>query len=113
MKKVALLAILAMAAPLVLHAEVWKNVSLMDSMCASKDKVKKDPDSHAASCAVQCAKSGFGVLSADGKYLKFDQAGNDQVLAALKSTKKTDHLRVTVDGSLKGDTIEVKSVVLD
>lgn len=113
MRKVILLAIVALAAPLVLSAEVWKNVSLMDSMCSAKEQVMKDPDSHPVHCAIQCAKSGFGVVGADGKYLKFDQAGNDQVLAALKSTKKTDHLRVTVDGERKGDSIAVKSVVLD
>jgi len=113
MRKVLLLAAVLAAVPLVARAEVWKNVSLLDTMCASKEKVAKDPDSHPASCALQCSKSGFGIVGADGKYLKFDQAGNDQVLAALKTTKKTDHLRVTVDGDLKGDTIAVKSVTLD
>ena len=113
MKKAFLLAAVLAALPLVARAEVWTNVSLLDTMCASKEKVKKDPDAHPTSCALQCAKSGFGIVAADGKYLKFDQAGNDQVVAALKSTKKTDHLRVTVDGDLKGDTIAVKSVKLD
>lgn len=113
MKKVLLLVAALAAFPLAAQAEVWKNVSLLDTMCSSKDKVKANPDSHPASCALQCAKSGFGIVASDGKYLKFDQAGNDQVVAALKATKKTDHLRVTVDGDLKGDTIAVKSVSLD
>ncbi|HEY1435478.1 MAG TPA: hypothetical protein VGG65_08890 [Thermoanaerobaculia bacterium] len=113
MKKVLLLAVVLAAAPLVASAEVWKNASLLDTMCSAKEQVKKDPDAHPTSCALQCAKSGFGIVASDGKYLKFDQAGNDQVMAALKSTKKTDHLRVNVDGELKGDTIAVKSVTLD
>ena len=113
MKKVLLLATVLAAVPLIARAEVWKNVSLLDTMCSSKEKVTKNPDAHPTSCALQCAKSGFGIVGADGKYLKFDQAGNDQVAAALKSTKKADHLRVTVDGELKGDTIAVKSVSLD
>ncbi|HTY42289.1 MAG TPA: hypothetical protein VMH79_10490 [Thermoanaerobaculia bacterium] len=112
MKKVLLAAVLA-ALPLVASAEVWKNVSLLDSMCSSKEKMMKAPDAHSTSCALQCAKSGFGIVTADGKFLKFDQAGNDQIVAALKGTKKTDHLRVTVDGTLMGDTIAVKTVTLD
>jgi hypothetical protein len=113
MKKAFLLATVLAAVPLVARAEVWKNVSLVDTMCSSKEKVKKDPDAHPTSCALQCAKGGFGIVAADGKFLKFDQAGNDQAVAALKATKKTDHLRATVDGELKGDTIAVKSVSLD
>jgi hypothetical protein len=113
MKKVLLLVAALAAFPLAARAEVWKNVSLLDTMCSTKEKVAKDPDAHPTSCALQCAKSGYGIVTSEGKYLKFDQAGNDQVLTALKSTKKTDHLRVTVDGDVKGDTIAVKSVSLD
>ena len=114
MKKVFLLAAAAVfALPFVARAETWKDVSLLDTMCAGKEKVAKDPDSHPTACALQCSKSGFGILDSSGKYLKFDKAGNEQVVTALKSTKKTDHLRVTVDGDLKGDTIAVKSVTLD
>lgn len=112
MKKTLLAASILALVPLAASAEVWKNASLMDTMCASKEKVAKDPDSHPTSCAIQCAKSGYGIM-ADGKFLKFDQAGNDQVAAELKATKKADHLRVTVDGERKGDTIAVKSVKLD
>jgi hypothetical protein len=113
MKKALLAASILALVPLAALAEEWKNVSLLDTMCASKEKVARDPDSHPTSCALQCAKSGYGIIGSDGKYLKFDPAGNDQVLAELKSTKKKDHLRVTVDGERKGDTIAVKSVKLD
>jgi ABC-type oligopeptide transport system substrate-binding subunit len=114
MKRVLLLAAAALVAlPLAARAEVWKNASLLDSMCSAKEKVAKDPDSHPSACALSCAKSGYGIVDSSGKFLKFDKAGNDLVLAALKSTKKTDHLRVTVDGDLRGDTIAVKSVTLD
>ncbi len=112
MKRVLLVASILAVLPLAASAEVWKNASLLDSMCAAKEKVAKDPDSHPASCALQCAKSGYGIM-ADGKYLKFDEKGNEQIASELKSTKKTDHLRVTVDGERQGDTIAVKSVKLD
>ena len=113
MKKVLALVVAVVAFPLVLQAEAWKNASLMDSMCAVKDAMKADPDSHPTKCALQCEASGYGVLTADGSFLKFDKAGNDQAVAALKATKKTDHLRVTVEGDRKGKEIQVKSLVLD
>ena len=112
MKRALLVASFLAVVPLAASAEVWKNASLLDSMCASKEKVAKDPDTHPVSCALQCAKSGYGIM-AGGKFLKFDAKGNEQIASELKSTKKTDHLRVTVDGDLKGDTIAVKSVKLD
>jgi hypothetical protein len=44
--------------------------------------------------------------------LKFDADGNAKVLAELKASTKTDHLRVNVSGDVKGDTIKVTSVKL-
>jgi hypothetical protein len=42
-----------------------------------------------------------------------DAAGNTKAAAALKMTKKTDNLLVTVEGDVKGDTIKVSSLKLD
>lgn len=91
--------------------DTWKEVPLIDTMCSAK--VKDKPDSHTVSCAIACAKGGFGIVASDGSYLKFDEAGNKQALAALKNTKKTDHIRATVVGERDGDTIKVKSLSID
>jgi hypothetical protein len=91
-------------------AESWSNVALIDTMCSTKAKDK--PDAHTTACALQCAKSGFGII-ADGTYLKFDDNGNAKVLAALKATKKTDHLRVSVTGERQGEIIKVASVQIN
>ncbi len=104
---------LALVLPLSAATETWKNVALVDTMCAAKAEVKADPDKHTSRCALQCAKSGFGVLTSDGTFLKLDEAGNEKAVAALKSGKKTDHLRVTVSGERDGDTIKVQSLSLD
>ncbi len=111
MRKLAtLLGVLVLtAAPLA--AETWTNVSVIDSNCLAK--VKADPDKHPVSCALQCAKGGYGLLLKDGTYLKFDAAGNEKTLAALKETKKTDTIRATVEGEKDGESIKVKSVKLD
>jgi hypothetical protein len=113
MKRVLLLMVAALAVPLLLQAETWKNVPMLDAMCAEKDAVKAAPDTHPKSCALQCQGSGFGIQTSDGTFLKFDKAGNDQAVAALKATKKTDHLRVTVTGERKGNEVLVKSLALD
>ncbi len=112
MKKLLLIAA-AVALPAALQAETWKNVSLMDAMCAAKSEARANADAHPKTCAVQCEKGGYGIVTSNGGFLKFDEAGNKQVEAALKATKKTDHLRVDVEGELKGSEIAVKSVSLD
>jgi hypothetical protein len=103
-----LLAVALLSLPLAALADSWKGVSLVDNNC--KDRVKAAPDAHTTSCALKCADSGFGVYTADGRWLKLDDAGNKAAVAALKKTKKADHLRADVDGTLKGDEIQVKSL---
>jgi len=95
----------------VLSAETWKNVSLIDSQCV--DKAKANPDKHTVKCALNCVDGGYGILTSDGKYLKFDDAGNKKALAALHATKKTDSLRATVEGTVTGDEIKVTNLTLD
>jgi hypothetical protein len=94
-----------------LGAETWKNVSVIDSMCV--DKARANPDKHTTKCALACEDGGYGILTADGTFLKFDAAGNEKAVAALQATKKTDHLRATVEGTQSGDEIQVTSLTLD
>jgi uncharacterized membrane protein YphA (DoxX/SURF4 family) len=103
------LALVFFAVPL--QAETWKSLPLMDGHCSAK--MAKDPDSHPRSCAIQCAKGGYGVITADGKYIKFDEAGSEKTLAALQKSDKKDHLRATVEGTLNGDVITVTSIVIE
>src|SRR5689334_9443770 len=90
--------------PLLCTAETWKNASLVDANCSGK--VKDNPGAHTRACALQCAKSGFGILTSNGTFLKFDSEGNEQATAALKSSQAADHLRATVTGDREGDTIK-------
>ncbi len=89
---------------------------LIDNMCSMMVQKKGfgAAKMHQKSCALMpdCQKSGFGVATEAGKYYKLDDAGNKQALAALKGTDKEDNLTVTVDGSISGDTIAVKSLKL-
>jgi hypothetical protein len=111
MKKLTFLAFVVFSAlPLTAAAETWKDVSVIDTMCLSK--VKANPDAHTTKCALQCQKGGYGLLTSDGAYLKFDEGGNKKAVAALKETKKADHLRATVVGERKGDQVQVESITI-
>jgi hypothetical protein len=107
MRKLSLVVVL-LSLPLAALADSWKGVSLVDQTC--HDQVKGSPDAHTKSCALKCADSGYGIFTSDGKWLKLDDKGNKDAVAALQKTKKKDHLRVDVEGTQKGDTIQVASL---
>ena len=54
----------------------------------------------------------YGLVMADGKFVKFDEVGNAKALAALKATSKEKDLKAKVTGTLDGETIQVESVDL-
>jgi hypothetical protein len=89
-------------------AETWKAVPIVDVACSAK--VKGDPDAHTRDCGLACSKSGFGIVTSDGAFLKFDANGNERAVSALKLAQKKDHLRVTVTGKKEGDVIKVTSL---
>jgi hypothetical protein len=107
-----LLCCMGLVAGLASAAQV--NGVLIDKMCSSKaiSGGQKAAAEHDKDCALAdpCQKSGYGVYTSDGKYLTFDEEGNKKALAALKATKKTDELKVTVTGDVDGDKIKVASL---
>ncbi len=109
MRKAAIL-MAALVLAQVAFAQTWENATLIDSMCATK--AKANPDAHTRACAMQCSRAGYGVLTGDGKFLKLDDAGNAKAVELLKSSDKTDHLRVKVTGTTEGDQIKVESISL-
>lgn len=100
----------ALALPAMAGTETFKNVSVVDVACSQK--AAANPDAHTRECALECEKTGYGVITADKQYLKFDSAGNAQIAAELKKSTAKDHLRVNVTGDVKGDTLHVKTVKL-
>jgi hypothetical protein len=110
-KLASLLVLLGMCVlPALAANETFKDVSLIDSNCSKK--AAADPDSHTRECALKCQASGYGILTSDKKFIKFDAAGNSKITEALKASDKKDHLRVDVSGEVKGDTLELSSVKL-
>ena len=112
MKKVASFVVLLglSAIPALAAVETYKDVSVVDVNCSKK--VVADPDSHPRACALKCAASGFGIVTKDKQFLKFDADGNAKIVEALKASDKKDHLRVDVSGDVQGDTLKVTSIKL-
>ena len=98
------------AIPALAAVETYKDVSVVDVNCSTK--VAADPDSHPRACALKCAPSGYGIVTTDKKFLKFDAGGNSKIVEALKASDKKDHLRVDVSGDLQGDRLKVTSIKL-
>jgi hypothetical protein len=103
-------ALAALVLPAAAFADDWTNVALVDVNCSNR--VKDNPDAHERTCALRCAANGYGVWTADGKYLKFDGAGNEKAKALLEASDRKDHLRVDVSGKLEGDALAVTSIAL-
>jgi len=103
MKRTLLLAMLTAANAL---AESWTG-TVVDVMCKGRDLAN-----HTRDCAIKCAKGGFGLVLPDGKFVKFDEAGNAKALAALKASTKEKDLKAKVTGTLAGDLVKVESIEL-
>ncbi len=101
-----LLIICGFAAGLSLTAagETWTG-TVVDVMCKANDLA-----SHTTKCALNCAKGGYGLVLADGKFVKFNEKGNAKALAALKATAKDKDLKAKVSGTLDGDVIQVDNI---
>jgi hypothetical protein len=104
------LALGLMATPALAATQTFNDVSVIDVACSKK--AAANADAHTRDCALMCEQSGFGIVTADKKFLKFDADGNKKIAEALKASDKTDHLRVNVSGDVEGDTIKVTSVKL-
>jgi len=110
-KFASVVAVLGMCAmPAFAAPETFSDVSVIDSNCSKK--AAADPDSHTRECALKCQASGYGIITKDHKFLKFDAAGNSKIAEALKASDKKDHLRVDVTGDVKEDTLNVSSIKL-
>jgi hypothetical protein len=107
----AALVAVVIALPVAARAETWKGVTLIDQTCGAK--FKANPDSHPTECLKKCAKGGgLGIITSDGTWLKLDDSGNKQAIAALDKAKKKDHIRADVTGEKTGETLKVESLKL-
>ena len=96
-----------------LYAQGNKSVTitgnLIDNACAESAKdLDTKAKNHPTSCALMdsCETSGYAVY-ADQKLYKLDEKGNSSAAELLKSTKTLTGVKVSVEGTVEGDTIHV------
>jgi hypothetical protein len=86
---------------------------LLDVSCSSRLSQKPDgPSAHSKDCLRVCGGSGFGVLTADKKFIKFDEQGNEKVRNLLNDLTKDKDIRISVTGAVDGDKMTVSKVEL-
>jgi hypothetical protein len=107
MKRIAMLTAAAALLSASAFAESFTG-TVVDVQCKGKDLA-----SHTKKCAVGCAKGGYALVTSDGKFLKFDEKGNAQALAALKASSKENDLKAKVDGTMDGDVLQVASISIE
>jgi hypothetical protein len=67
-------------------------------------------------CPANTGATSFAVLTDDGSFYKLDDAGNSQVMSQAggsdsdKNKKKIKNMRVTVTGTVQGDSLKVQSL---
>lgn len=89
---------------------------LVDQMCALEHAHEGEAyaQKHDKKCLLMesCIKSGYSVITADGKVVKFDAKGSAMALELIKKTERTADWKVEVAGTVSGDTIAVASLTL-
>ena len=90
--------------------------TLVDVSCATERA--NDLDSlrlkHTRKCLQMpdCDKSGFALLTADNKVLRFDDRGNETARKLIASTDREKQWDIKVSGRLDGDTLTVSKLTL-
>ena len=109
MRRLFALSALLAATSLVAAAGEWQGY-IIDSTCVVRlrDKVA----GHRTKCAIACFKSGYGLLTSEGNFVKFDETGNAKALEALRGTSKDQDLTAKVTGTLQGEVIKVDSITI-
>jgi hypothetical protein len=88
---------------------------LVDLSCAREDGQKAGFGAkHSKECLQMpdCESSGYGVLTDDKKIVRFDKAGNDQAKKFITELKKEKEIKVTVTGSVTGQSMTVSKIEL-
>ena len=113
----AMLAVVGLAAGVAVRAQQPQSLKghLVDVMCATKHATEADYIAkHDKKCLLMegCVKSGYSLVTADGKVLKLDAKGSQQALELIKKTERASNWTVAVNGTVAGDTITVASIQL-
>lgn len=107
----ALLFLIALSAPL---AAERVDGYLVDKMCSARiiEEGVDAAKAHTKECALKpaCKKSGYGVVTAEGKFIKFDEDGDRMAVKMLEIASGDDDLEVVVNGDVDGSSMSVVAI---
>lgn len=91
---------------------------LVDVACARENAESPKADfasKHNKACLqmADCKDSGYAVLTADNKLIKFDAAGNEMAKKFISASNKDADWKVAVIGNVNGDVMSVSSLELE
>lgn len=103
----------AVATALLAGGTTTLNGWLIDAYCA-RNANATTARTHERMCdmGAPCRAVGYGVMTADGRFWKFDPAGDRKALATLQATTQKDDLRVRVTGREHGNAFAVSTLYL-
>jgi len=88
---------------------------LIDGACVARKAHKAHAlAAHSRGCLQMpaCSASGYGVLSDDGQFIRFDEHGNQMARKLIKDTAKETGIKITVSGTVDGGKIAVSKIEL-
>jgi hypothetical protein len=90
---------------------------MVDVSCSieQKDDLEYMRNSHSKGCFQMpaCEKSGYAILTADDKVIRFDAKGNEIAKQLIQSANKDKDWRITVRGKSDGELISVSKIELE
>jgi hypothetical protein len=88
---------------------------LMDANCSPRKAQRPGAAvAHTRGCLRMpfCENSGYGVLTENKHFVRFDKDGNEKAAKFLADIDKTDTIKVTVSGTVDGDKMTVTKIEL-
>ena len=90
---------------------------LVDVACQMDNASHPEPGfaaKHDKGCLqmAECVQSGYGILTDDNKFIKFDKQSNENAKKFIASTNKKDNWKVSATGTLNGNLFDAQSLKL-
>lgn len=85
---------------------------VMDAACGARVAANAEKTAkHTVACALMesCKASGFGLIL-EGRFLKFNAAGDEQALKLLEAAKVRENFRAEVTGEFSEDDVKVSAM---
>ena len=104
--------LIAAGSMLVLAGPETKTGVVMDAACGARVAANAEKTAkHTVACALMesCKASGFGLIL-EGRFLKFDPAGDEQALKLLEAAKVRENFRAEVTGEFSEDDVKVSAM---